>query len=104
MSHIDRQLDQLLRAAARAPRSEVGPMSYATQTRTLAAWRAARNPLPEFGSLLAWRTGLATAFGTALIAVGVSFAASRDIDAEVNDPYVFSDPGVSVAMSTGWIQ
>ena len=46
MSHIDRQLDQLLRAAARAPRSEVGPMSYATQTRTLAAWRAARNPLP----------------------------------------------------------
>jgi hypothetical protein len=39
----------------------------------------------------------------AVLAVGLSFAASRDIDADVNDPYVVSDPGFSVAMSTGWL-
>jgi hypothetical protein len=104
MSHIDRKLDQLLRAAACAPRSEVGPMPFATQTRTLAAWRASRNPVAGFGSLRAWRAGLAAALGTAVLAVGFSFAAARNIDAEANDPYVASDPGVALAMSTGWIQ
>ena len=103
MSHIDRNLDRLLRAAAKAPRPEADELSYATQTRTLAAWRAARTATADFGPLYAWRTGLATAFGMAVLAVGLSFAASRDIDADVNDPYVVSDPGFSVAMSTGWL-
>jgi len=103
MSHIDRNLDRLLRAAAKAPRPEPAELSYATQMRTLAAWRAARAANAEFGPLYAWRTGLATAFGTAVLAVGLSFAASRNIDADVNDPYVVSDPGFAVAMSTGWL-
>ena len=103
MSQLDRNLDRLLRAAAKAPRPEPAGLSFATQTRTLAAWRAARAATAEYGPLHAWRTGLATAFGMAVLAVGLSFAASHDIDAVVNDPYVVSDPGFAVAMSTGWL-
>lgn len=104
MSHIDRQLDRLLRAASQAPDRDVPPISYTTESRTLAAWRAARaagnGSLPI---LVAWRTGLAAAFATAMLCVGVSFAASGHIEDDVNDPYVAADPGVSIAMSTGWM-
>ena len=95
--------EKLLRAAAKAPRPEAAELSFATQTRTLAAWRASRAATADFGPLYAWRTGLATAFGMAVLAVGLSFAASRNIDTDVNDPYVVSDPGFAVAMSTGWL-
>lgn len=103
MSELDQHLDRLLRAAAQAPARDLPPLSYATQTRTLAAWRNARSAAPDFSLLRAWQAGLATAFGAAIVAVGISFAASGDIDAEVNDPYLVSDPGVALAMTTGWL-
>lgn len=106
MSDIDRHLDRLLRAAAQAPRPEPGELPtipFTTQARALAQWRATRSAARDSGILRTWRAGLATAFATAFLAVGVSFAMSRDIDAEVNDPYLAADPGVTVAMSTGWL-
>jgi hypothetical protein len=103
MSELDQHLDRLLRAAAQAPARDLPPLSYATQTRAMAAWRGVRSAAPDFSLLRAWQTGLATAFGAAIVAVGVSFAAAQDIDADVNDPYVVADPGVALAMTTGWL-
>jgi hypothetical protein len=106
MSQIDRQLEHLLRSAAKAPVQDCPPLSYATQTRTLAAWRAARaNALGSIPlqSLQTWRAGLAAAFAAATLAVGLSFAANHQFDSELSDPYFTSEPGVSVALNTGWL-
>lgn len=106
MSQIDRQLEHLLRSAAKAPAPACPPLSYATQTRTLAAWRASRadaiNLIP-LQTLQTWRAGLAAAFAAATLAVGLSFAANDRFDSELSDPYFASEPGVSVALNTGWL-
>jgi hypothetical protein len=47
--------------------------------------------------------GLATAMTAACVALCASWFASRHIDESANDPYVLNDPGLSVAMSTGWL-
>lgn len=106
MSQLDQQLAQLLRAAAQAPTPPCPPLSYATQTRTLAAWRAARSEALAFipaQTLQTWRAGLAAAFAAASLAVGLSFAANDRLDSELSDPYFASEPGVAVALNTGWL-
>jgi hypothetical protein len=103
MSQLDHQLERLLRSAARAPHPDVSPLSYATQTRALAAWRAARSEGLNQIPLQTWRAGLVAAFAAASLAVGLSFAASTRFDPDESDPYIASDPGLAVAFSTGWL-
>lgn len=45
-------LDRLLKSAARAPKAEPGPASFALEARVLAAWRTTRNDDGDF--LLGW--------------------------------------------------
>lgn len=103
MNAIDHQLDRLLRAAAKAPRPDAGPVSLATQSRALAALRAQRQAAPAFALLRAWRTGMATACATAALAIAAGWLASNHIDDSANDPYVLNDPGMAIAMTTGWL-
>ena len=103
MNPINEQLDRLLRAAARAPRPAEAPAPFVTEARVLAAWRESRRPAVSWASTETWRMGLATAMTAACVALCASWFASRHIDESANDPYVLNDPGLSVAMSTGWL-
>ncbi len=103
MKPIDHALDRLLRAAARAPQPGVGPLSMATQARAIAALRAHRDAAPSFALLRTWRVGMATACATAAVAIVAGLFASSRLDDSANDPYVLNDPGMAVAMTTGWL-
>lgn len=102
MNPIDHHLERLLRAAARAPRPASTPPSLATQMRVIAAYRG-RAQAAAMAVQRTWRIGLATACGTAAIAVAAGWLASGHIEDTANDPYVLNDPGLAVAMTTGWL-
>jgi len=103
MNPIDQQLDILLRAAARALRPDVSPISMATHARVVAALRAQRQDAPAFALLRVWRTGMMAAGATAVVAIAAGWLASSHLDDSTHDPYVLNDPGMAVAMTTGWL-
>ncbi len=103
MKPIDQQLDRLLRAAARAPQAEAPPVSLATEMRALAAYRHRSHEAAAMALQRTWRVGLATACATAVVAMAAGWFASSHIEDSANDPYVLNDPGLAVAMTTGWL-
>ena len=52
MNSIDRQLEQLLHAAARAPKTPPGDAPFALQAKLLAQWRSAGTGAGDLGQLL----------------------------------------------------
>ncbi|MBK9139796.1 MAG: hypothetical protein IPM17_13690 [Verrucomicrobia bacterium] len=80
-------LNRLLRAAARAPQREVPALSWATETRVLAAWRANRAAGDDTALLNVLRRGLAFACALMLISLTLSLTqVSRSADPVWNDP------------------
>lgn len=102
MNPIDHHLERLLRAAARAPRREDLPPTLATQMRAIAAYRG-RGEAAAMAVQRTWRVGLATACATAGIAIAAGWFAAGHVEDTANDPYVLNDPGLAVAMTTGWL-
>jgi hypothetical protein len=92
----------LLAAAARAPDRPLTGPSRATETRTLHAWRSARAGREQGLLLELWRTGLATAFGVAAIAVSISYFAAPPADADSTDFYSATTQELTVAINTTW--
>ena len=52
MNSIDRQLEQLLKAAARAPKTPTGDAPFAMQAKVLAQWRSAGTGAGDLGQFL----------------------------------------------------
>lgn len=95
-------IDRLLRAAAKAPSLPVGAPSFATETRTLHAWRAARSGADARPLLRLWHAGLATAFTVAAVAVTASVYAGHEADRDLSDPYTGAAQQLTVAINTTW--
>lgn len=87
MKRMDACLNRLLRAAARAPQQEVPALSWATETRVLAAWRANRATRDDTALLNVLRRGLAFACALMLVSLTLSLTqVSRSADSLWSDP------------------
>ena len=94
MNAFDDPLDRLLRSAAQAPPRAAGELSFATEARVLAAWRAGAAGDPGVDLVALFRRGLALAGALSVLTVAVSLWEMRHDPADV---WEVSDPVVNLA-------
>ena len=102
MNPDSHSLDRLLRAAAQAPARPLDGLSFATESRTLHAWRSSRAGAELRPVLRLWHTGLAAAFGVAALTISVSYFAGRQADLDSADPYTATAQQLAVAINSNW--
>lgn len=102
MTRLDQQLDRLLRSAAGAPMPAAPPLSFARETRILAAWRRGGAAGADAGWLIAlWRRGAAAACATAALALAASWLARSPVPEA--DPLIATDQNLIAAVNTAWL-
>ncbi|HTH47825.1 MAG TPA: hypothetical protein VMB21_09965 [Candidatus Limnocylindria bacterium] len=98
MSHLDQQLDRLLRNAAAAPRPAVtaAELPFPAQARALGAWRNSRAEGGDLSSLIrCFRLGFICACALAMLAIGASW---HGVGSETADDMILSNARADVAM------
>ena len=98
MSHLDQQLERLLRNAAAAPRpaDAAAELPDPAQARVLGAWRASRAEGGNlFGRIRCFRLGFACACALAMIAIGASW---HGVQSETADEVIISNARADLAM------
>jgi len=74
MNSVDHQLEQLLKAAARAPKLPPGEAPFALQARVLAHWRSAATGAGDLGQLLLPLLRRAAICACLLMLVSIAFS------------------------------
>jgi hypothetical protein len=94
MKRIDDCLNRLLRSAARAPQRELSALSWATEMRVLAGWRAGQCGADDSALLGMLRRGLA--FACALMLISLTLALTH---VTRSSDTVWSDPSALVTLA-----
>ena len=94
MNAFNDPLDRLLRSAAQAPPRAAGELSFATEARVLAAWRAGAAGDPGVDLVALFRRGLALAGVLSVLTVALSLWMMHH---DKSDVWAVSDPVINLA-------
>jgi hypothetical protein len=95
MNSIDRQLQYLLKAAARAPKTLSGDVPFAVQARVLAQWRSGGMGAGDLGQLLLPLLRRAAICACLLMLVSIAFSYRAILSAE-NDEVIIANAAMDL--------